>query len=96
MVPGPHMSARTLTYENAPLIKPKPKPQTEINIKYFFYLVTINNIIYSIAEEKKLAGKFYKKNLFTIKHCLYLATSKISLRKPLIKLFCKIPEKQDV
>ena len=29
MVPGPDMSAKTLTNENAPLIIPNPSPETE-------------------------------------------------------------------
>ena len=39
-VPGPVASARTLTREKVPLMMPKPKPETEINQKIVYQLIS--------------------------------------------------------
>ena len=43
MVPGPAMSANTLTNENAPLIIPNPSPETEK--QNFSRVTTVRNHI---------------------------------------------------
>ena len=38
MVPGPDMSAKTLTNENAPLMIPNPSPETESKCEYIHFI----------------------------------------------------------